>query len=50
MVRPKVKEDTTHMRVRISDKKLIDEEATRMKISSPDLVSILVEGINAKSK
>ena len=50
MVRPKVKEDTTHMRVRISDKKLIDDEAARRKISSPDLISILVEGINEKNQ
>jgi len=49
MVRPKVKEDTTHMRVRISDKKLIDDEAARRGISSPDLISILVEGMNEES-
>ena len=50
MVRPKVKEDTTHMRVRISDKKTIDDESARREISSPDLISILVKGMNEQGR
>lgn len=50
MARPKVKEDTTHMRVRISDKKIIDDEAARRKISSPDLISVLVEDMDEKNQ
>jgi hypothetical protein len=42
MSRPKIKEDTTHMRVRKTDKKIIDEKATNAGISSPDYISILV--------